>query len=225
MREVRESLKGRIADEKEHIYVQLEAAAALARQGEAAGMEFIEGVLASDYLEQKLEAVIILGEIRNERSEQILIHVLLNRREHAEIRAGAAWALGELQQATSIDALIESFLELAVPIRIEAARALRRIAVDSSARVLSKLPEAADDQRAGIAWAVSRATKIPVADFINVMKDDDARRWVAYIIGSQREDTYVGEIEQLRKRDPEVYFAVTVLWKIFASWVYKLEEV
>ena len=34
----------------------------------------------------------------------------------------------------------------------------------------------------------------------------------------------IGQIEQLRRRDPEVYFAVTVLWKILASWVYDLED-
>jgi hypothetical protein len=31
-------------------------------------------------------------------------------------------------------------------------------------------------------------------------------------------------IEALAERDPQVYFAVTVLWKIIASWVYDLEE-
>ncbi len=34
----------------------------------------------------------------------------------------------------------------------------------------------------------------------------------------------LSEIEQLAASDPEVYFAVTVLWKILASWVYELEE-
>jgi hypothetical protein len=34
----------------------------------------------------------------------------------------------------------------------------------------------------------------------------------------------VPEVEDLARRDPEVYFAVTVLWKILASWVYGLEE-
>lgn len=56
------------------------------------------------------------------------------------------------------------------------------------------------------------------------MVDDDARRWVAYILGLQNKDALVGQIEELRRRDPEVYFAVTVLWKILASWVYDLEE-
>ena len=32
------------------------------------------------------------------------------------------------------------------------------------------------------------------------------------------------EIERLKERDPEVYFAVTVLWKIMTSWIWELEE-
>jgi hypothetical protein len=32
------------------------------------------------------------------------------------------------------------------------------------------------------------------------------------------------EMETLAERDPQVYFAVTVLWKIIASWVYDLDE-
>jgi hypothetical protein len=56
------------------------------------------------------------------------------------------------------------------------------------------------------------------------MVDDDARRWVAYILGMQNKDALVTQIEELRSRDAEVYFAVTVLWKILASWVYDLEE-
>lgn len=218
------SLRERMTDEKEHIYVRVESAAGLARRNDRAGMEFIERVLAGEYLEHRLEAVIILGEIRSEASQNILVRILLDKEQHAEIRAGAAWALGELQQPTSIEALIQSFLELAEPIRIEAARALRKIAANTSANVLSSLPKAEEDQRAGISWVVSRSGRAAMPDLLRVMTDENARRWVAYIVGSQKQDTYLDQIEALRQRDPEVYFAVTVLWKIFASWVYELEE-
>lgn len=213
-----------VNDDREHIYVRLEAAAGLARAGQAAGMGFIRRTLADQYLEHRLEAVIILGEIPSPESAQALTAVLLDKDQHAEIRAGAAWALGELQQPASKDALIEVFLELAEPIRIEAARALRKIAATTDANIAEKLPSAQDDQRAGIAWALSRSGRINVPELLPLMVDDDARRWVAYILGTQNKDVFVTQIEELRRRDPEVYFAVTVLWKILASWVYDLEE-
>jgi hypothetical protein len=221
---IAEVLRERMADERKHIYVRVESAAGLARRNDHAGMEFIERVLTGEYLEHRLEAVIILGEIRTEASQRILIRTLLDKEQHAEIRAGAAWALGELQQPTSVEALIQSFLELAEPVRIEAARALRKIAANTPSNILVNLPTAAEDQRAGISWAVSRSGRAAIPDLLRVMTDDNARRWVAYIVGSQKQEAYLDQIEALKQHDPEVYFAVTVLWKIFASWVYELEE-
>ena len=219
-----QALLSRVHDESEHIYVRLEAAAGLARTGQAVGMEFIRRTLGDQYLEHRLEAVIILGEIRSPESAHTLTGVLLDTNQHAEIRAGAAWALGELQQPSSVDALIQVFLELAEPIRVEAARALRKIAATTGANISAKFPAAPDDQRAGIAWALSRSARVNVSELLPLMVDDDARRWVAYILGTQDKDAFVTQIEELRRRDPEVYFAVTVLWKILASWVYELEE-
>jgi HEAT repeat protein len=213
-----------MADDREHIYVRLEAAAGLARAGDAAGMAFIQQTLGGQYLEHRLEAVIILGEIPTDEARQALTTVLLDQAQHPEIRVGAAWALGELQQPSSVDALIQVFLELAEPIRIEAARALRKIAASTGANVAAMLPAAQDDQRAGIAWAVSRAGHVKLDDLLPLLVDDDARRWVAYILGTQDQQACIGQIEQLRQRDPEVYFAVTVLWKLLASWVCDLQE-
>jgi len=222
--DVAKALRARMNDEREHIYVRLEAAAGLARLKTAGGMQFIRRTLAAEYLEHRLEAVIILGEIPSKDSARTLTAVLHDRQQHAEIRAGAAWALGELRRPECADALIQVFLELAPPIRIEAARALRKIAEANHAQIVAKFPSAQDDQRAGIAWALSRSRRVNVPQLIQVMVDDDARRWVAYIMGTQPRESLLTQIEDLQRQDPEVYFAVTVLWKILASWVYNLEE-
>lgn len=218
------ALMQRMTDDREHIYVRLEAAAGLTRTADVAGMAFIQETLQGQYLEHRLEAIIILGEIPTDDSRQTLTTVLLDQAQHPEIRAGAAWALGELQQPSSAEALVQVFLELAEPIRVEAARALRKIAATTGANIAAKLPAAQDNQRAGIAWAISRSGRVKVDELVPLLVDDDARRWVAYILGTQDQQTCIGQIEQLRRRDPEVYFAVTVLWKILASWVYELEE-
>ncbi len=222
--EASQALTGRLRDDQEHIYVRLEAAAGLARDGQSSGMEFISQVLQHNYLEHRLEAVIILGEIHSTASSQMLTGVLLDGDQHPEIRAGAAWALGELGQASCIDALIQVFRDLAEPIRIEAARALHKIAASHSPDIAARLPPAEDVQRAGIAWAVSRSRRVRVGELLPLMVDDDARRWVAYILGMQDQQEFIVPVEELRRHDPEVYFAVTVLWKIVASWVYHLEE-
>ncbi len=217
-------LKERIDDAREHIYVRLEAASGLARMGQSAGMEFITQVLHGEYLEHRLEGIIILGEIHLPESQKILTTTLLDKGQHPEIRAGAAWALGELQQPDSINALIQTFTELAEPIRIEAVRALRKISEIEAKNIVSKLASSNEDQRAGIAWSISRSGNVVVDDLLRVMVDDDARQWVAYILGMQDKEKYLDKIEALRNSDPEVYFAATVLWKIISSWIYNVEE-
>jgi site-specific DNA-methyltransferase (adenine-specific) len=108
-------------------------------------------------LEHRLEGIIILGEIHLPESQKILTTALLDKQQHPEIRAGAAWALGELRKPDSVDALIQTFTELAEPIRIEAVRALRKISEIETTNIISRLPSSNEDQRAGIAWAVSRS--------------------------------------------------------------------
>jgi len=217
-------LTKRVSDDKEHIYVRLEAAASLVVLGHEAGMDFIRSVLQGEYFEHRLEAVIILGEIRTEQARALLADVLLDAKQPPEIRAGAAWALGELGQAKSTDALVRAFTEIAEPIRVEAARALRKIIAGTKLHAAELLPDSHEEQRAGIAWALSRSGRVDVDELVAALKNDDTRRWVAYVLGTQDEKAFIGKVEQLRKADPEVYFAVTVLWRVMSSWVYKLEE-
>ncbi len=82
---VRASLLRAERDEAEHIYVRLEAAASLARQGVQEGWDWIKKSLDSDFLENQLETVIILGEMRTSEATDLLIDTLLDPRRHAEI--------------------------------------------------------------------------------------------------------------------------------------------
>jgi HEAT repeat protein len=107
--ETTEPLAQRVADTREHIYVRLEAAASLSRLNDQRGVGFIAQCLNDDYLENRLEAVIILGEIRRPVATRLLIETLGNDDQHPEIRAGAAWALGEIRDRSSLNALIGKF--------------------------------------------------------------------------------------------------------------------
>lgn len=218
------SLIDKLNDSSEHIYVRLEAAASLARQDDIRGYDFINQCLSDEYLQNRLEAVIVLGEIDKDSSCRILIDNLLDNEQHPEIRAGAAWALGELRNKSSLNALIESFAAVEDNIRIEATRALGKLAQRFTPEIIHEFPRVHPSKRPGISWALSKAGNFTIRDMLDSLVDDDARQWVAYIIGTQDQKRYIYEIEQLKIKDTEVYFAVTVLWKIITSWIWRLEE-
>jgi len=221
---VSKTLVDKINESNEHIYVRLEAAAGLARHNEEQGWAFINQCLKDDYLENRREAVIVLGEIRNDTSCQLLCSVLTDSQQHPEIRCGAAWALGELGNKLALRVLIDSFSAVGESVRKEAARALARLASHFTEEIMDEFPRTTPDKRPGIAWALSKSGRIKLEDLLNALVDEDARHWVSYILGTQDQRRYIDKIERLKERDPEVYFAVTVLWKIMTSWVWNLEE-
>jgi len=198
-RTVSRTLLAKTNDTNEHIYVRLEAAAGLARQGMEEGWAFIEKCLADEYLQNRLEAVIILGEIQTKTSCRLLCDVLLDPQQHPEIRAGAAWALGELENHQALNALIDSFSAVDEGIRFEAARALAKLA--ATRPIAGQLPLALPEKRAGIAWALSKSRAFELEDLLNTLVDEDARQWVSYVLGTQDQKRYVDEIEKLKERD------------------------
>jgi hypothetical protein len=212
-----------VRNEKEHIYVRLEAASSLLRLGHRKYLSFFKGLLNDQYLENRLECVIVLGEIHLDKSCDLLVTTLLDNKQHPEIRAGAAWSLGELRNQRATEALVKVFNEVGTSVREEAARALMRFVDSYSKDIIALLPKGTEEERAGIAWALSKSGQFDVMELLRSMTDDEARRWIAWIIGTQDKARYINQIEQLKHTDGEVYFAVTVLWKILSSWIAELD--
>jgi len=219
-----ENLLRIMKDEKEHIYVRLEAASSLLKMGKSESMSFFEKILKDPYLQNRLECVIILGEIEdNFSSLDLLMKTLSDDAQTPEIRAGAAWALGELRNKEALEALVKTFDNTKMEIKIEAARALVKLNEKFVKETVSLISKSNDLQRAGVSWSLSKSGNFSIADLLKVMGDDETRKWVTWIIGTQKEEKYINEIEQLKEKDPEVYFGVTVLWKVMSSWVNGLE--
>lgn len=218
-----DALAKTVRNEREHIYVRLEAASSLLKMGHTEYLNFFKGLLSDQYLENRLECVIVLGEIDSDKSCDFLIGTLLDSNQHPEIRAGAAWSLGELKNKKATEALVKVFNEVEKTIREEAARALMRFGDLYSKDIISLIPKSTEEERAGIAWALSKSGRFEIRDLIPSMSDDEARKWIAWIIGTQDQAKYISQIEQLKRKDQEVYFAVTVLWKILSSWIAELD--
>jgi len=223
-KEALNSLIHTLNDSDEHIYIRLESAATLSRNNVKDGYKFIEDCLKSGHPVDKLEAIIVLGEINTKNSFKLLAKCLLDNNQHPEIRAGAAWSLGELGHKGSLPILIESFNAIEKSIKIEAARSLAKLSQKNCIEILNKLPKVNSDQKQGIAWAAAKAKGFSINNLLPNLTDKESRQWIAYILGMQNKEDYFNDIEKLKNKDPEVYFAVTVLWKILSSWIYGLEE-
>ena len=217
------SLLNKLTDKDEHIYVKLEVAASLCRLG-ADGYTFIRECLKDTYLQNILEAVIVLAEIKTDTANKILCNVLLDESFDPEIRDGAAWGLGEQQNKSALTSLIASFNSIDKNVKIEAARALGKLTSNYSNEILSAFNIATPNEMPGIAWALTKSNSINIYHFLDNLNSLEARQWISYIIGMQGEEKYISEIERLKNKDPEVYFAVTLLWKITTSWINGLKE-
>jgi hypothetical protein len=222
--QVKSALLTKLNDTDEHIYVKLEVAASLSRFGFTEGYKFIEHCLSDNYLQNVLEAVIVLAEIHSTESCNMLCDILLDENYDAEIRAGAAWGLGELQNKEAISTIIKNFGCINESIRNEAARALAKLTTLFSDEIIDSLGTASAAELPGIAWALSKSKFVTLDQLTNNLSNLEMRQWVSYIIGMQGQERYVAEIEKLKNIDPEVYFAATLLWKIITNWIYELKE-
>lgn len=218
------ALQAKLADKEEHIYVKLEAAASLSRFGVNDGYNFIKLCLKDSYLQNVLESVIVLAEIKTNMACKMLCDILLDENFDAEIRAGAAWGLGEQQNKSALSAVVTSFNSVDTNIKIEAARALAKLTKNFSNDILSSFEKATPIEKPGVAWALTKSTTLNLDQLISNLKDLDSRHWVSFIIGTHGEERYIAEIEKLKIKDPEVYFAVTLLWKLMTSWTHDLKE-
>ena len=218
------ALQSKLSEDEEHIYVKLETAASLARLGIEEGYDFIKTCLHDSYLQNVLESVIVLAEIKSVKACKMLCDILLDETFDAEIRAGAAWGLGEQQNKDALTSLVNSFNYIDTNIKIEAARALAKLTTNFSNEILQKFENSTSSEKHGIAWALTKSPSINIDQLISNLNDLDSRHWVSYIIGTQGEERYIAEIEKIKDKDPEVYFAATLLWKIMTSWTYELKE-
>lgn len=222
--EIALKLRERMGDRDEDTYVRLESAAALAAHGHAIAWEFLGQSLSSPFLQVQLETVIVLSEIRLFESERLLIRTLADTVRDVEVRAGAAWALGEFRTLDSLSQLVKSFDLESIDIKTEAARALLKIAPSLVLSLVDIFKKTDASKRDGIAWALAKSGGFDLLSLLTDNPDLNLRQWTSYIGGYGKAHFDEPQFEKLALLDPEVHFAATVLWQILASWIYGLGE-
>jgi len=218
------ALKSAVQDHEEDIYVRLECAAALALHDDATGWDFLTESLQSEFTQVQLETVIVVSELPKPRSQEMLIAALADQSKHEEVRAGAAWGLGQFRSKAVSEALVSVFDETKQEIRTEAARALLKIAPSQLSELLQLMRSTDHAKRDGIAWVLARHGRFDPKSLLQPGRDDNLRRWTGYILGYGKERFLESALKDIGKSDPEVYFAASVLWQMLESWIYDLKE-
>ena len=169
------------------------------------------------------------GAIERERrhpsleSQLILIDVLQDASRDTEVRAGAAWGLGQFASSESAVTLVDTFNSSPLEVKTEAARALLRITEPQVSRLVDLLQTINPAKRDGLSWALARTGGFNPTPLLEGA-DDNLRRWVSYMVGYGRDNFTSADIQSICETDKEVYFAASVLWQVIASWVDGLSE-
>jgi hypothetical protein len=109
-------------------------------------------------------------------------------------------------------------------IRIEAARALLKISGNQVPFLIDQLKTVDEASRDGIAWVLARSEKVKPSSLLASGDDVNLRAWVSYVIGLERDKFDQKDLDAICSKDPEVYFATSVLWQIFQSWINQIME-
>ena len=217
----------RVNNANEDIYVRLEAAAALAKFEHCEGWDFLEKKLNPSHpcepLDTQLETIIVLSELRISRSQTALIKVLKDTNRNEELRAGAAWGLGQFSSVKSATALVDTFNQCSLSVKVESARALLNIACDQTPALLKMFKKAGGQEQAGISWALAKVGHFN-PQMILQKDNQNLRMWLAYILGYGKNNFSEDNLKSISQNDPEVYFAASVLWQILDSWINNLRE-
>lgn len=213
----------RVQDSKEHIYIRLEAAATLVKLGSEEQLKFLKELLDDSYFENRLETVIVLSELKTKSAINILMEIVFNSEQPTEVRAGAAWALGETKSPIVASTLIKAFDTQEIRIKEDAAKSLLKIGGKATKDLITALQNSSEDVRAGAAWSLSRINELDIQELSSKLKNSESRKWVAWILGHKDKNQVEKKLNNLKDQDPEVYFAATVLWTALNSWISSLE--
>lgn len=118
---------------------------------------------------------------------------------------------------------MDTFNSSPLEIKVEAARALLRIAGPQVPHLVDLLKSGEPTTRDGLSWVLARIGKFNPSDIV-IGADEHLRKWLGYVVGYAKDKLVQSDVETLCKTDPEVYFAASMLWQILASWVNDLKE-
>jgi len=223
-----EKIREIVEDQEEDIYVRLEGASYLALICEAPTKTQFAPFFSDANPQDKLEAVITLGETKTEESTEILGDILNDSSQPGFMRSASAWSLGKIGTERAQRLLVNAFTDMNKDLREDALENIISLGATSLNVLLDGLRQNDEDIAAGCAEAIRQCNSIPISMLENLASDlerngpdEVSSRWIVWLLGQIPVEPLVPSIARLQDTKPELHYAMSVLWSFVNSWISK----
>ena len=213
-------------DPAEDIYTRLEARSYLvAVSGRDAHEEFGGSLAPSVDAPWRLESIIALADTPSSSALELLKSVLQDQGSPFFLRSASAWALSHFPGEEAASALVSTFDSMELDLRREAIVALVKSGDSALEPALKGLADGSSDVAAGCFEALRRIGIAPVETLKDLAESGRASEWVIWLLASLPRSRVMPAIMAWQRSRPDLYFALSVLWSFFESWVSEIWEV
>ena len=215
-----EPVKLRATETAEDLYVRLEARSYLVGTLGADAREWFEPLLDSEADDQdRLECIITLADTRGESAYGVLATTLADADQPLPLRSAAAWAMGRRSDSGASEALTAAFADVEPALRDEALAALVNLGEDAAPALVAGFKSKSGEIVAGSAEALRQIRDVPLEEIVHAAESGPAREWAVWLLGNLPRHVVEPHIAGWQDRDPELHFAMSVLWSFLDSWV------
>ena len=213
-------------DPAEDIYTRLEARSYLVSvSGRDARDEFGDFLAPSVDDSWRLESIVALADTSSSSALELLKSVLQDQDSPFFLRAASAWALSHFPGEEAASALVSTFDSLELDLRREAMMALVKSGGSTLGPAMRGLVEGSSDVAAGCFEALRRIGTVPVETLKDFAEGGRNPEWVLWLLAGLPRSRVMPTISAWQRSRPDLYFALSVLWSFFESWVSELWEV
>jgi len=219
-RKVSSRIRGIRQDSHEDLYNRIESAVYLSKvQGDSVQEQFSEFLQANDP-QIRLESVVGLAEVKTSDAVSLLSQILNDSTKEFYLRSAAAWALGQAGTGDAAETLIDAFAD--IEIRDDALDALDAIGIDAEDQLIEGVMRTDTSVAAGSA-EILRRQDVSDEQIVNlleaVQEDPEEHKWSLWTLAHLPKSTTEAEIAELQDENPELHYAVSVIWSFLDSWI------
>ncbi|MCL6442273.1 MAG: HEAT repeat domain-containing protein [Alicyclobacillus sp.] len=214
-----------VNDTEEDIYVRLEGIAYLVSVcGEPA--DIFRAYLTDKIDDQvRLETVITLSEVGTENVVHLLSEILDDPASPSYLRSASAWALSRIGTDSALKKLVKAFADISEDIKQEALGGIVSIGDRALALLTNTIVDSNNDIAAGSAEALRQLAQLAplpestIKDLSRFLRMERVPNWVVWLLGHLPRDHTAGAIAEIQDLNPEVHYALSILWCFTDSWI------